>query len=253
MLVADVSPENPRERPPRARMRFRFRQLAVFGLRARVGAHADQRMPQPRAHIVFVHDRNDDRALAAVGNDEIHHGVARILPHRLPDRRERHPFVLAQLGSEHQRQHHAVAAARSVPLILPGGGGRVGHVGFDLLALRRILEPSQHLVEPALAHPQRQARVEAVRRTRVRIQIRRHVQPARPRRLDALQHLRHLAPVRLVRCLQVPDLRGNVGPLGDREHFVERLEDLGTLRSLVREIDAAVPRGHFRQLDDLVG
>ena len=45
LLLADERAEDARERSPRARMRFRLRQLAVLGLRARVGADTDQRMP----------------------------------------------------------------------------------------------------------------------------------------------------------------------------------------------------------------
>ena len=41
------------------------------------------------------------------------------------------PFVRPQLGVEHRRQHHAVAAAGAVPLVLPGGGVRVVHLALD--------------------------------------------------------------------------------------------------------------------------
>ena len=209
-------------------------------------------MLQRRADIVLGHDGDDDRALAAVGDDEIHHGVARVLSHRLADLGQAHPLVLSQLRVQHRREHDAVAAAGAVPLILPRGSRAVGHVGLDPIAQRRIAEPRQHLVEAALAHPQRQAGVEAVRRARVGILVRRHVQAARMRRLNPRQDLRHLAPVGFVRRLEMPDLRGEMCLLGNREHFVERFEDAAALRSLMGEVDAAVSRRDLRQRDDLV-
>src|SRR4249919_1174260 len=72
-------------------------------------------------------------------------------------------------------------------------------------------------------------------------------------RLDPFQHVRHLAEVGFVRGLQVPDLGRNRGAFRNREHFVERLEDARALRPLMREVHAAVTRGDFGQLDDLVG
>ena len=178
-------------------------------LRARVGADPDQRMLQRRPHIVFVHDRGDHRALAVIGDHQIDHRVARILAHRLADLRQRHALVLRQVAVQHRRQHHAVAAVGAVPLVLPGRRVRIVHVLLDPLARRRIGQARQRLVEAAFARPQRQARVEAVRRARVGILVRGDVEAARPRRLDAPQHLRHLAEVRLVGGLQVPDLRRN--------------------------------------------
>src|SRR5438034_11748502 len=44
VLLSNVLAENPRKRTPRARVRLRFRELAVFGLRARIRTDADERM-----------------------------------------------------------------------------------------------------------------------------------------------------------------------------------------------------------------
>src|SRR5437868_9622052 len=49
------------------------------------------------------------------------------------------PF--AQVGVEDRRDHHAIAAPRAVPLILPRDCRRIGHVLLDALALRRVVEP----------------------------------------------------------------------------------------------------------------
>ena len=106
---------------------------------------------------------------------------------------------------------------------------------------------------PAFAHPEREAGVEPVGRTRVGILVGGDVEPARAGSFDAAQHLGHLAEVRLVRRLQMPDLGGDFRAIGNREHFVERLEDPGALRALMAEIDAAVARGDLGKLDDLVG
>ena len=111
----------------------------------------------------------------------------------------------------------------------------------------------EHFVEAALADPQRQARVEAIRRASVGVLIRRDVEAARARRLEPLQDLPHLAEVRLVRRFQMPDFRGDVRLLGDREHLVERGENTRTFRSLMREIDAPLTGRDLGQLDDLGG
>ena len=65
-------------------------------------------------------------------------------------------------------------------------------------------------------------------------------QPLGARRLDAAEHLGHLAPVGLVGGLEMPDLGRDVGAFGNGEHLVERLEHLVAFRSLVRDVDAAV-------------
>ncbi len=233
-------------------MRLRFRQPAVHRLGARIGPDADQRMLQRRSHIILVHDRGNDRRLALVGDHEVDDRVARVLPHRLADRGQRHAFVLPEPGVEDRRHHHAVAAVRAVPLVFPGGGVRIVHVLLDPFARRRVPEPLDELLEPAFPRPERNAGVEAVRRARVRVLIRGHVEASRPRRLDAPQHLGHFSEVRPVSGFEMPDLRRNRGALGDREHFVERLEDASAFRALMREIHAAVPRGDLRELDDLV-
>ena len=51
----------------------------------------------------------------------------------------------------------------------------------------------------------------------------------------------------------MPDFCRNARAPGNRKHLIERLEDLRPFRALVREVHAAVARGHLRQLDDLVG
>ena len=121
------------------------------------------------------------------------------------------------------------------------------HVALDAIALGGILQPLQHRFEAALADPQRQARVETVRGAIVRIHVGRDVEAARARGLEVLEHLAHASPVGLVGGLQVPHFRGNVGALGHREHLVERGDDLVRLRTLVRDVDAAMlPRDRSR-------
>ncbi len=110
----------------------------------------------------------------------------------------------------------------------------------------------QHGLGAALAHPHRQAGVEAVGRAVVGIDVGRYAQAAGARRLDAAQHLGHLSPVGLVGGLEVPDLGRDVRALGDRQHLVERLEDLVALRALVGDVDAAVRGRDLRQLDEFV-
>ena len=252
-FVAHVLAEDARERSPRARVGLRFRERPVLGARARIGADRNHRVRQRQPHVVFAHDRDDDRGLAAIGDDEVHRRVARILAHLLANLDEVLPFPLAERRIEHRRDHHAGAAAGSVPLVLPVLRVGIVHVALDAVAQGRILEPGDHLIEAAFPDPQRQAGIEAVRGAIVRIHVSGDVEAARPRLVEALQHVGHPPPVRLVGGLEVPHLRGDVRALGDGEHLVERRHDLTGLGSLVRDVDAAVLLGHFRELDDLVG
>ncbi len=174
------------------------------------------------------------------------------LPIAAPICCEGHALVLAQRRVEDRAQHHAGGAARAVPLVLVRGG-RIVHVALDALAGRRVLQPGQHLLGAALARPQRQARVEPVGGAAVGIDVGRDAQAAGAGGLDPAQHLAHLAPVGLVRGLEVPDLGRDARALGDGEHLVERGKHLVALRALVGDVDAAVARRHLGQRDQLVG
>ena len=81
--------------PQPARMRLRFGQRSVFGLRGRVGADRHERMDQRRADVLLVHDREDAIGLAAVGDDEIHQRIARVLAHAPSDLGQRHALRTA--------------------------------------------------------------------------------------------------------------------------------------------------------------
>ena len=63
--------------------------------------------------------------------------------------------------------------------------------------------------------------------------IRRDIDPAGAGGLDPGQDFRHLAPIGLVSRLEMPDLGRDGRLLGDREDFLERIEDLIPLRALV--------------------
>jgi hypothetical protein len=79
-------------------------------------------------HVVFAHDRDDHVGLAGIGDDEIHHRIARVLPHLLADLDHVLALPLPQRGIEHGGDHHAGAAAGSVPLVLPVLGVGIVHV-----------------------------------------------------------------------------------------------------------------------------
>ena len=56
-----------------------------------------------RPDIVFAHDRDDHVGPGPIGDDEIHHRVARVLSHRLADLRQVLAFPLAQRRFDHGR------------------------------------------------------------------------------------------------------------------------------------------------------
>src|SRR5712692_2361878 len=93
-------PQDARERAPAPRMRFRVGQRAVLGHRRRVGADRHLWVFQCQPDIAFSHDGNDDRALAVIGYQQVHHAVARILAHEPADLRKRLALVLLKIRAE---------------------------------------------------------------------------------------------------------------------------------------------------------
>src|SRR4029450_2135339 len=91
--------------------------------------------------------------------------------HRLADLAQRHALPLAQLRIEDGRDHHAVGPAGAVPLVLPTLLVGIVHLAFYTLARGRVLKACDHRVDAALAYPQRQARVEAIRCSSVGILV----------------------------------------------------------------------------------
>ena len=178
-LVAHVLPENPGEGAPRAGMRSRLRERTVLGPGARVGVDGDQRVGERSPDVLLRHDADDAGRLSLIGNHQVDQGVAGILAHRPADLGQRHALVLAEVAVEDRGHHHPVAAARSVPLVLPPRRVGVVHLGLDALAQRRVLQPGDHLLVGAFAHPERQARVEVVRRAGVGILVRGDVEAPR--------------------------------------------------------------------------
>jgi hypothetical protein len=51
----------------------------------------------------------------------------------------------------------------------------------------------------------------------------------------------------------VPDGGRDICALGNRENFIERVEDLGAFGALVGEIDTTVQPSNFCEFDDFVG
>src|SRR5947207_1350101 len=122
---------------------------------------------------------------------------------------------------------------------------------LQLVAHRHILQAVEDRVAPALERVRRhQRRLDARRRRRVRILIERRVDAARARLVDQLQRVDRPAPVRLADHLVMRDLRRQPAFLADLDRLLHAVEDAVGLAAHVRDVDAAHPAGHFRELDD---
>ena len=254
MLVAHVVTQNPRKRSPCARVRFRFGQAdrpppARPNRSRRQPADARSAVRTSSSFMIDVMTDVESRS-AMTRSMTASRGS---FPIALPMAVSVMPSYFRKSGLRTVEIMTPSPPPAAVPLVLPRDGRRIVHVVLDSIALGRVVEPREHLVEPAFADPQRQARRQAIRRTRVGILIGRHVEAARPRGLEAPQHVGHASEVGTVRRLQMPDLGWNRGALGNLEDLVDRLEDTGALGTLMREVHAAVARGHLREFDDLVG
>ncbi len=74
-----------------------------------------------------------------------------------------------------------------------------------------------------------------------------------PRRLDLRDRSIELRPVRLAAGLQVIDLGADVRLAGDRQRFVDRLEQTVAFAAHVRDVHAARLRGDLGEFDEFVG
>ena len=209
-------------------------------------------MRERRPHVPLVHDRQDAVTVGPVGAHDADDDVARVLLLGSRDLGDGFPFVGLQLRVQHLRHHDPRGAARSQVLVLPLRGF-LRHVGLGALAGRRIGQAPEQRLAPSLAHPRRQAGVEAVGGAVPGVAVRGHVEARGARVLEPLQDLGHPAEVRPVGGLQVPDVGADLGLARDAEDLVERGVDAAGLRALVREVGAAVARGHLRQRDQLLG
>ncbi len=234
-------------------MRPLFRVDPVRGGRPGVRAEADEGILQGGPDVVLSHHEDDALRVRAVGEDDVHQRVARILLHERADLLERPALVLLELGAENGGEHDAGSATRAVPLVLPGFGV-FGHLVPDASpAPPGSRRRARSLSRPPSPHPRRQARVQPVRARVPGILIRRDVQPRGARGVERGENPRHRSPVAPVGRLQVPHVRRDAGFAGDPEHFRERRVDPISLGALVREVHAATGRRDLRAGDDLVG
>ena len=88
---------------------------------------------------------------------------------------------------------------------------------------------------------------------RVRIDIGLNVDPLAPRLVDQCDDLVHAMPERLVGDLDVDDVDGNAGASADLDRLLVGREDLRSLVSDMRRIEAPVPLDHRGEGDDVIG
>ena len=67
-----------------------------------------------------------------------------------------------------------------------------------------------------------------------------------------VEHMRHAAPVFLVRSFKVPDLNRDLGLARNLEDFIQRGIDRVCFTALMRDVDAAVLARDFREFDQFV-
>ena len=123
---------------------------------------------------------------------------------------------------------------------------------LDLLARRGIFQHRGELLRPFFARPEREERAPLVLHRRVRILVRRDVQPARAGRLDLGDVAADRAPVLLAANLEMKEVDRQLGFLGDANREVQLLVLLHALAADVRHVDAALRRDDLRQLDHLL-
>ena len=252
LLVAHVVAEDPRRRAEGAGVHLLLRQDAVLGPRLGVRAERHERVPQRRAHVLLAHAERHPRRVAAVGHHDVEERVDRIGTPLLRDLLEGQALVPLELGVEDARHEDALGARGPVGVLRQAQevGARPGPRGG-------VREARHHALGSALAHPDGQARVEAVRAGRPRVLVGAHVQALGPRPLDLPQELRHAAPGPLSRRLEVVDLRRDLRLAGDPEDLVqagvEADRPVVALVPLVRDVAAAVAGRDPGEGDELVG
>ena len=86
---------------------------------------------------------------------------------------------------------------------------------------------------------------------RVRIHVRRDLQPLRARGVDALQHIIEAIPVLLARKLEMVDLRRHARFACNRDQLIDSLQYRIALAAHVRDVHAAMTSGLFRDGNQL--
>ena len=122
-------------------------------------------------------------------------------------------------------------------------------VALDLLACRRILQQRGELLRPLFPRPQREERAPLMLHRRVRILVRRDVQPTRAGRLDLRDVAADRAPVLLAANLEMKEVDRQLRFLGDANREVQLLVLLHALAADVRHVDAIRGGDGLRQLD----
>ncbi len=113
----------------------------------------------------------------------------------------------------------------------------------------RVLEVIEQF--PVRRSPRRKAHRESGSACAVWVHIRADVHARAPRVIDFRDGLRHLRPVRLSRRFQVINLDRHAAAATYLDRLIDGFEQPVCLRAHVRDVDAAVRRHHFSQLDQL--
>ena len=193
----------------------------------------------------------DEAGAAAL--DDIHDDISWILALLGGDIRKNPPLhVLEVLVPPHVDDPEALGSPHSQVLVLPLGGRRL-ELPFDAVTDRGIRKPLFDFLAGSRAGPGRQKGSKTCRAPNIGIEVGRDIQALPTGGGDALDHLRHLAPVRKIGSLQVGDVNSNVRFASDAKDFVERFEEGVTLTALMGLVCPTVSSGNTCHGDELFG
>src|ERR1019366_2430904 len=204
----------------------------------RIVADGYPRLAQGQGHVGLVHDEHAHHGERLVLDQDIEHGVDRVLVPQPGDLRDGFPLQRDQLGILHGAHHEGFGPLHQLPFIVPMAG-----MGFHILADARphggVFQTLDHFPVAAIVRPGRDHGREGVERRRISVRVRRHIEARLACRLDVGHDLGHAPPVELSGSLQMPDLDGNISLAPDTESLVQRRNDGIALVADVGGVDAA--------------
>src|SRR5205814_3623372 len=196
----------------------------------RVGVRADghPRRAADRVDVLVAHRGDEDAGLAAVGDDEVAHGVEGIDAATTGDRAERATGLVGQI----RRHGHTHDVPRRNPAEVVEA--IAGDVGAQTLAHVGATQALEHRGNPTVHHPAGEEVAQRVAGRVVRVRIAVHGEPAPARDGDLVQQPRGAAPVVDAGELQVRDLYVHPRCFGDGDRLAHRVRDVVRLVTDVR-------------------
>ena len=146
------------------------------------------------------------------------------------------------VGRAERHQHHPLPAADGGEVVVPAGQP-APDLPVQPGARRRIAQPRQHGLGPALLRPGRDQGGQVALSRVVGVHVGLHVDAPAARRRQPGHHLRHLPPQPALGDLEVQDLHRHARPPPDRQRLVDRRQHALPLAAQVGRVQAAVGGG----------